>query len=110
MIEKTQGARLKEKHPILIVLDLNPLLLLLGLPPRGQDCLSSLGEGEGRSGAEGGGESQQQRLFPMDSPLTESKDSRSFSTKFSGGRIPRAGLLMNVLCKEDQRQTVTSQA
>lgn len=32
--------------------------------------------------------------------LTEIRDSRSFSTKFSGGRIPKAGLLMNALCKK----------
>lgn len=43
-------------------------------------------------------------LFPG---LTESKDSWSFSTKFSGGRIPRAGLLMNVLYKKAGGQTVT---
>ena len=41
-------------------------------------------------------------------PLTESRDSRSFSTKFSGGRIPRAGLLMNVLCKKPRMSAVIS--
>lgn len=44
---------------------------------------------------------------PMES-LTESRDSRSFSTKFSGGRIPRAGLLMNVLCKKARMPAVIS--
>lgn len=69
-------------------------------PPGAQSCLCS-----GRTWARVGWVPAA-GVVPTDSPLTESKDSCSFSTKFSGGRIPRAGLLMNVLCKKAQRQTV----
>lgn len=38
--------------------------------------------------------------------LTDSKDSFSLSAKFSGGKIPRAGLLIKVLYKDKGRETV----
>jgi len=38
--------------------------------------------------------------------LTDNKDSFSLSAKFSGGKIPRAGLLIKVLCKDKGREIV----
>lgn len=41
--------------------------------------------------------------------LTDSKDSFSLSEKFSGGKIPRAGLLIKVLYRNKGRETVSFQ-
>lgn len=38
--------------------------------------------------------------------LTDNKDSFSLSAKFSGGKIPRAGLLIKVLYKDKGREIV----
>lgn len=38
--------------------------------------------------------------------LTDNKDSFSLSAKFSGGKIPRAGLLIKVLYKDKGREVV----
>lgn len=97
---------LVEETPSVTITDLGAVLSGLRTPAETRPALpQGVPRPEvGRAGSRAGRKS---RVIPG---LTESKDSRSFSTKFSGGRIPRAGRLMNVLCKAAGGPTVTSGA
>lgn len=82
-------------------MDLSLVLPLLVPPKRDENSLSCGGKGAGA------GPGRRRWVLAAlwgvcSHGLTEIRDSRSFSTKFSGGRIPKAGLLMNVLCKKGQ--------